>query len=143
MPTDERIRLDVHQEPPHGNIRRRMTIRKRAESLARRGLTLRSWKSASCLRRKRFSAARARREWAVKTARRIRSITTGTIVQKQCATVLKSDEPGINAQHGTLQNVAGPTTAAWQEFLRTTAGRHRCEAFRRRPGAPAAPFQRV
>src|SRR5262249_4758697 len=78
-------------------------------------------KSASCLRRKRFSAARARRQWAVKTARRIRSITTGTIVRKQCATVLKSDEPGINAQHGTLQNVAGPTTAAWQEFLRTTA----------------------
>src|SRR5262245_45577349 len=32
----------------------------------------------------------------------------------------KSDEPDINAQHGTLQNVTGPTTAAWQEFLRTT-----------------------
>src|SRR5215831_9291300 len=53
-------------------------------------------------------------------ARRIRSITTGTIVRKQCATVRKSDEPRINAQHGTLQNVTGPTTAAWQEFLRTT-----------------------
>ena len=53
-------------------------------------------------------------------ARRIRSITTGTIVRKQCARVRKSDGPGINAQHGTLQNVTGPSTAAWQEFLRTT-----------------------
>src|SRR5215831_20985031 len=34
------------REPRHGNIRLRMTIRKRAESLARRGLTLRSWKRA-------------------------------------------------------------------------------------------------
>src|SRR5262249_6623957 len=57
-------------------------------------------------------------------ARRIRSITTGTIVRKQCATVRKSDEPAINAQHGTLQNVKGPTTAAWQEFLRTTGVPH-------------------
>src|SRR5262249_16900373 len=73
-----------------------------------------------CLRRKRFSAASARREWTARMARRIRSITTGTIVRKQCATVRKSDEPDINSQHGTLQNVTGPTTAAWQEFLRTT-----------------------
>src|SRR5262249_29794178 len=60
------------------------------------------------------------REWTARMARRTRSITTGTIVRKQCATVRKSDEPGINAQHGTLQNVTGLTTAAWQEFLRTT-----------------------
>ena len=105
----------------HGNMRRRVAIIQRAESLARRGLTRRSWKSASCLRRKRFSAASARRKWTARMARRIRSITTGTIVRKQCATVRKSDEPGINAQHGTLQNVTGPTTAAWQEFLRTSA----------------------
>src|SRR5215468_7854190 len=104
----------------HGNMRLRVAIIQRVESLARRGLTWRSWKSASCLRRKRFSAANARREWTARMARRIRSITTGTIVRKQCATVRKSDESGINAQHGTLQNVTGPTTAAWQEFLRTT-----------------------
>src|SRR5262249_21217870 len=30
----------------------------------------------------------------------------------------------LNAQHGTLQNVTGPTTAAWQEFLRTTGPPH-------------------
>src|SRR5215467_9838513 len=103
----------------HGNMRLRVAIIQRVESLARRGLTWRSWKSASCLRRKRLSAASARREWTERMARRIRSITTGTIVRKQCATVRKSDEPDINAQHGTLQNVTGPTTAAWQEFLRT------------------------
>src|SRR5262249_40693226 len=104
----------------HGNMRLRVAINQRVESLARRGLTWRSWKSASCLRRKRFSAASARREWTARMARRIRSITTGTIVRKQCATARKSDEPDINAQHGTLQNVTGPTTAARQEFLRTT-----------------------
>src|SRR5215831_19080589 len=104
----------------HGNMRLKVAIIQRVESLARRGLTWRSWKSASCLRRKRFSAASARREWTTRMARRIRSITTGTIVRKQCATVRKSDEPDINSQHGTLQNVTGPTTAAWQEFLRTS-----------------------
>src|SRR5215472_12778508 len=103
-------------------MRLRVAIIQRVESLARRGLTWRFWKSASCLRRKRFSAANARREWTARMARRTRSITTGTIVRKQCATVRKSDEPGINAQHGTLQNVKGLTTAAWQEFLRTTTG---------------------
>src|SRR5215831_8695111 len=103
-------------------MRLRVAIIQRVESLARRGLTWRSWKSASCLRRKRFSAASARCEWTARMARRIRSITTGTIARKQCATVRKSDEPGINTQHGTLQNVTGPTTAAWQEFLRTTGG---------------------
>src|SRR5262249_43940747 len=119
----QRMRVDAltfTSASRHGNMRLRVAIIQRAESLARRGLTWRFWKSASCLRRKRFSAASARREWTARTARRIRSITTGTIVRKQCATVRKSDEPGINAQHGTLQNVTGPTTAAWQEFLRTT-----------------------
>jgi hypothetical protein len=45
----------------HWNIRLRVAIIHRVESLARRGLTFRSWKSASCFRRKRFSAARALR----------------------------------------------------------------------------------
>src|SRR5262249_21840705 len=37
----------------HGNMRLRVAIIQRVELLARRGLTWRSWKSASCLRRKR------------------------------------------------------------------------------------------
>src|SRR5262249_39210452 len=68
---------------------------------------LRSWKSASCLRRKRFSAARARRECAARKARRSRSTTTEEIVRKQCATVRISGKPGMNAQDDTLQNVTG------------------------------------
>jgi hypothetical protein len=73
--------------------------------LARRGLTLRSWKSASCLRRKRFSAARARRECAARKARRTRSATTEKVVREQCATVRISRKPDMNAQDDTLQNV--------------------------------------
>ena len=84
--------------------------------MARRGLTWRSWKSASCLRRKRFSAASVRREWTVRTARRSRSATTGTIVRKQCATGRKSDKLGINAQDGTLQNVTGFPCGLGQNF---------------------------
>src|SRR5215831_15229469 len=38
--------------PRQGNMRLSVAITQRVESLARRGLTLRSWKSASCLRRK-------------------------------------------------------------------------------------------
>jgi hypothetical protein len=52
----------------------------------------------------------------VRTARRSRSATTGTIVPKQCATVRKSDEPGINAQDGTLQNVRGLPCGLGQSF---------------------------
>jgi hypothetical protein len=45
----------------HWNISLKFAIIHRVESSARRGLTFRSWKSASCLRRKRFSAASATR----------------------------------------------------------------------------------
>jgi len=68
-------------------------------------MTWRSWKSASCLRRKRFSAARARRECAARKARRTRSATTEKEVRKQCATVRISRKPDMNAQDDTLQNV--------------------------------------
>ena len=64
----------------HWNIRLRVAIIHRVESSARRGLTFRSWNSASCLRRKRFSAARALRECATRKASRTRS----THDQRQC-----------------------------------------------------------
>src|SRR5262249_31339815 len=80
----------------HGNMRLRVAIIQRVESLARRGLTWRSWKSASCLRRKRFSAAKARRECAARKARRSRSTTTEETVRKQCATVRISGKPSMN-----------------------------------------------
>src|SRR5262245_7869121 len=120
MPTDERWRFDIHQ---------RIAPREHATQGCHHptgGIVGLSWfdlallEECQLLTKERFSAASARREWTARTARRIRSITTGTIVRKQCATVRKSDEPAFNAQHGTLQNVTGPTTAAWQEFLRTT-----------------------
>jgi hypothetical protein len=50
-------------ELPHGNIRLSVAIIHRVASSARRDLTFRSWNMASCLRRKRFSAARALWEW--------------------------------------------------------------------------------
>jgi len=75
------------------------------ESSARRGLTFRSWKSANCFRRKRFSAARALRECAVRKTSRTKSTTTADNVRKQCATARKTNEPDMNAQDRTLQNV--------------------------------------
>jgi hypothetical protein len=46
-----------------------------------------------------------------------------TIVRKQCATVRKSDEPGINAQDGTLQNVTGFPCGVVRKYSVSTAGR--------------------
>src|SRR5215831_11637545 len=89
----------------HGNMRLSVAITHRVESLARRGLTLRSWKSASCFRRKRFSAARARRECVARKARRNRSATTEKVVRKPCAKVRISRKPDMNAQDDRLQNV--------------------------------------
>jgi hypothetical protein len=48
--------------PRHAKHRLRVAINQRVASSARRGLAFRSWNSASCLRRKRFSAARVRWE---------------------------------------------------------------------------------
>src|SRR5215831_13571930 len=93
--------------PRHGNMRLSVAIIQRVESLARRGLTLRSWKSASCLRRNRFSAAKARREYAATKARRTRSTATDEIVRNECTTVRINGKPGMNAQDDTLQNVTG------------------------------------
>jgi hypothetical protein len=73
----------------HGNIRLRVAIIQRVESSARRGLTLRSWKSASCFRRNRFSAASERRECAARTASRTRSKTTNDTVRTQCSAARK------------------------------------------------------
>src|SRR5579863_6627795 len=89
----------------HGNIRLRVTIIHRVESSARRGLIFRSWNSASCFRRKRFSAARALWEHAARKASWTRSTKTKDNVRKQCATARKTDEPDINAQDRTLQNL--------------------------------------
>src|SRR5499427_595852 len=102
--------------PRHGNMRLSVAIIQREESLARRGLTLRSWKSASCLRRKRFSAAKARRECAARKARRTRSTTTEESVRKQCATVRINGKPCMNAQDDTLPNVTGSRLRGGRTF---------------------------
>jgi len=61
VPTDERVHLDVHQRAAPREEVTQDTIIQRVASSARRGLTFLSWKSASCLRRKRF-CGRLRRE---------------------------------------------------------------------------------
>src|SRR6516225_645232 len=91
------------------NIRLRVAITQRAASSARRGLTLRSWKSASCFRRKRFSAAKALREWVARKARRTKSNATRDSVRKQCAIARKINQADIDAQNRTLRNVTGTT----------------------------------
>jgi hypothetical protein len=105
-------------ELPHGNIRLRVAIVHRAESSARRGLTFRSWNSASCLRRKRFSADRALRECAAREAGRTKSMTTNDNVRKQWATARKTGECDMNAQDCTLHNV----TVARFRIVRTFCG---------------------
>ena len=68
----------------HWNIRPSVAINQGVASSARRGLTLRSWKSASCLRRKRFSAARE--VWEERIAREAsltRSKATNDEVRRQ------------------------------------------------------------
>src|SRR6516165_2480933 len=81
----------------HENMRPRMTILSRVESWARCGLTLRSWNKASCLRRKRFSAARARRDRETNRRRRTRSHATKDSVLRLCVSSWKM-EPSMNAQ---------------------------------------------
>src|SRR5262249_28786277 len=93
--------------PRHGNMRLSVAIIQRVESLARRGLTLRSWQSTSFLRKKRFSAAKAPRECAARKAKPSRSTTNKEAVRKQCATVRINRKHGMNAQDDTLQNVTG------------------------------------
>src|SRR6476660_10190881 len=94
-------------ESRHLNIRLRAAIIHRVESSARLGLQFLSWNRASCLRRKRFSAARALRECAARKASRTKSNTTKDNVRKQCATARKTDELDMNAQDCTLQNATG------------------------------------
>src|SRR5215471_15603895 len=107
MPTDECIRLDIHQRAApreHATQRRHHPTG---------GIVGSSWFDFALLEerqlfaRKRFSAAKARRECAARKARRTRSTTTEEIVRKQCATVRISGKPGMNAQDDTLPNVTG------------------------------------
>ena len=63
-------------------------------------------------RRSDFSAARALWEHAAREASRTRSTTTKDNVRKQCATARKTDEPNLNAQDRTLQNVTGSNLPA-------------------------------
>jgi hypothetical protein len=86
-----------------GNMRLRVAIIHRVESTARPGLTFRSWKSASCLRRKRFSAASVLGERATREARRTKSNPIKDNVRKQYATAPKTDGHDMNAQDCTLQ----------------------------------------
>src|SRR5215469_2999547 len=81
----------------HWNIRASLAINQRVASSARRGLTLRSWKSASCLRRKRFSAARDLWERIARQTSRTRSKATPEEVRRQCATARASNDTGMNA----------------------------------------------
>src|SRR5579864_9427715 len=99
----------------HENIGLRVAIH-RVESSARRGLTFRSWKSASCFRRKRFSATRALRECAARKASRTRSNTTKDSARKQCATARKMNELDMNAQDRTLQNVKSCDSGSGRSF---------------------------
>jgi hypothetical protein len=94
----------------------------RVESSARRGFAFRSWKSASCLRRKRFSAARVLWERATRKTSRTASNTTKDNVRKQCATARKTDERNMNAQDYTLQSayVTGARSHIGRKFLRST-----------------------
>jgi len=78
----------------------------RVASSARRGLAFRSWKNASCLRRKRFSAAGALRDCAAARTSRTKSGRTEAAVRTQCCRAPKKmKEAGMNAQDRTLQNV--------------------------------------
>jgi len=89
------------------NIRLRSAITHRVESSARRGLTLRSWKSASCLRRKRFSAARAPRDRVARATNRAKSNTAEDNTQEPCPTARKIKGGAMNAQQRTLPHGTG------------------------------------
>jgi hypothetical protein len=103
------------------NMRPRMTIVSRVESWARCGLTLRSWNKASCLRRKRFSAASARRDRETSTGRRTRSHATKDSVLRPCVSNWKR-EPGMNAQRYTLRDVMRLPTGGRPKFVWSPAG---------------------
>src|SRR6516164_7662432 len=101
------------------NMRPRMTIISRVESWARCGLSLRSWNKASCLRRKRFSAASARRDRETSTRRWMRSRATEDSVARLRVNV-RNLEPDMNAQLYTLRDLTRLPTGGRAKFLRTT-----------------------
>src|SRR5215472_2889230 len=84
---------------------------------------------ASCLRRKRFSAASARRDRETSTRRRTRSHATEDNVLRLCVRGWKT-APSMNDQLYTLLDVTRLPIGGWARFLRTTAHesdlRNRC-----------------
>src|SRR6516164_11122344 len=104
----------------HANRRPRITIISRVESSERCSFTFRSWNRASCLRRKRFSLANARRDLETSTRRRTRSHATEDNVLRLCVSGWKT-ALSMNDQLYTLLDVTRLPIGGWAEFLRTTA----------------------
>src|SRR5215831_6067287 len=107
VPAKEGIGLDVHQgvtpteHAPQNDHNQPCGI-----VGAWRGLTLRCWNKASCLRRKRFSAAGARRDRETSTRRRTRSHATKDSVLRLCVSSWKM-EPGMTlsfTRYATLRD---------------------------------------
>ena len=103
----------------HANRRPRITISSRVESSARCGFSFRSLNRASCLRRKRFSLASARRDLETSTRRRTRSHATEDNVQRLWVSGWKT-APSMNDQLYTLLDVTRLPIGGWTKFLRTT-----------------------
>ncbi len=122
VPADERIRPHIHQGIAPREHPTQRHHHPAGGVVCPRGLTFRSWKNARCLRRKRFSAARARRERSERTTSRTKSTTTEDIVRMQCATARKINDHGMNAQDGTLQTLPEHDFGS-DGILRTTGGR--------------------
>src|SRR5262249_12606694 len=112
----------------------------RVESLARCGFTLRSWKRASCLRKKRFSAASARRDRETSTRRWRRSRAMDDNVVRLCVNGRKM-EPGMNVQLYTLRDFGDSELAAERDFCGpTVVWDHGKAKHRSKPGRNRAPF---
>src|SRR5215472_6523583 len=74
---------------------------------------------ASCLRKKRFSAASARRDRETSTRRWTRSRATEDNVLRLCVSGWKT-APSMNDQLYTLLDVTRLPIGGWTRFLRTT-----------------------
>lgn len=120
VPAEEGIGLDVHQ----GAMSREHAPQNNHNQA--RGIVGPVWlhltllEQGELLRRKRFSAASARRERETSTRRRTRSQATKDSVVRLCASSWKM-EPGMNAQLYTLRDVTRLPTGGRAKFLRTTA----------------------
>jgi len=103
LPSDKRVRLHIHRCIAPREHSAQVAIIHGVESSARRGFTSRSWKSASCFRRKKFSAARVLWERATRKISSIKSNTVRENVREPYATARKTDEHDVNAQDSTLR----------------------------------------